>query len=466
MFKTILFKEIKGHLGTVTFIVWLSVSCFLVWMVLESGYSRYEQKHQHYLDIGRETKDGSSKEYNPFMPDEEQFRVLREPSILSTIVYGLEGEMPVYMTITPNGVRSGSVGTGESVLSLFGELDFLLVIELVLGLMAVVQASSLISSEGENGTLKLILANPVSRSTVLLGKGLGGYVIVAFVFVFSTFIGLLFLSIRGFPLFDSAVLAPIVLILVGSLVYLLVTFLVGLFCSILFLNSQVALVLSVSVWAAMSLLLPKSAWTAAELLRPVEDERTVYLRQKHAREDHLRAQHEEMNKHYPQQLDDTEWFMANFANLSEEGAAVWSKYSDRISKDLATIAEGHHREKQEQESLGKVLCRASPAGSLRLLLANVSGTGDQMRWRFLQAAWNYQNAVNDNVFVKKPVLAIQNRSWVHDMGAEDPPPPPLIKALSFGSVLTESALDIALLSVYAVLLFMLAYMLFMRRSIV
>lgn len=198
MFKTILFKEVKGHLGTVTFVVWLGVSCFLVWMVLESGYSRYEQKHQHYLDMEREAQEGLSKEYDPYVPDEEQFQVLRAPSVLSAIVYGLEGDMPVYMSVNPNGVQSGSKGVGQSVLSLFGELDFLLVIELVLGLMAVVQAASLVSSEGENGTLKLMLVNPVSRSTVLLGKVLGGYAIVAFVYVFSTLVGLFFFRCGGF----------------------------------------------------------------------------------------------------------------------------------------------------------------------------------------------------------------------------------------------------------------------------
>ena len=407
-----MFKEIKGHLGTVPFVVWLGVSCFLVWMALESGYSRYEQKHQHYLDMEREAQEGLSKEYDPYVPDEDQFRVLRAPSVLSAIVYGLEDDMPVYMSVNPNGVRSGSEGVGQSMSSLFGELDFLSVIELVLGLMAVVQAASLVSSEVENGTLKLMLANSVSRSTVLLGKVLGGYAIVAFVFVFSTLVGLFLLSARGFPLFGSAVLVPIVLILAGSLVYLLVIFLVGLVCSILFLNSQVALVLSVSVWAALSFLLPKSAQTAAGLLCPVEDERVVYLRQKHTREALLKAQREEMNEMFPQWEQQGRPLDKNTrADMTAKGAAAWGAYSDRITKDLTTIAENHRQNRQAQESLSKVLSRISPAGSFRLLLANVAGTGDQVGWRFLQAAWDYQNAVNDKVFTKKISLGIQGQSW-------------------------------------------------------
>ena len=465
MFKAILLKEIKSHLGTVTFVVWLGVSCFLVWMALESGYSRYEQKHQHYLDMEREAQESLSKEYDPFVPDEDQFRVLRAPSVLSAIVYGLEGDMPVYMSVNPNGVRSGSEGVGQSMLSLFGELDFLLVIELILGLMAVVQAASLVSSEVENGTLKLMLANPVSRSTVLLGKVLGGYAIVAFVYVFSTLVGLFFLSVRGFPLFDSAVLGPLLLIMAGSLVYLLCIFLVGLIGSILFLHSQVALMLSVSLWAALSFLVPNSARTAAELLCPVEDERVVYLRQKHTREALLKAQREEMNEMFPH-LEKGFRSDKDFFAATEAGVAAWARYSNQISKDLTTIAENHHREKQAQESLGKVLSRISPAGSFRLLLTSVAGTGDQVGWRFLQAAWDYQNAVNDKVFAKNPPLSMWGARWGHDIGVETPPTPPLIKALSSGSVLTGSALDIALLFFYTVVLFMLAYMLFMRRSIV
>ncbi len=466
MFKTILFKEIKGHLGTVTFAVWMGVSCLVVWMALESGYSRYEHKHQQYLDQEREAKKSLSKEYFAFWPEEEIFRVLRQPSVLSTIVYGLEGELPVYLSVNPNGVRSGSKGMGGAMSRLLGELDFLLVIEMVFGLMAVVLAATLVSSEGENGTLKLILANPVSRSTVLLGKGLGAFAIIAFVFVFSTFIGLLFLSVKGFPLLEREVLASLLVIVAGSLVYLLCVFLVGMICSILFLNTRVALVLSVLLWAVLSFLLPKSAGTAAELMRPAEDGWTVYLRQKSAREAHLKAHHEEVNKHYPHLGPAPDSRDLDYPGITETAVAAWGKYSDRIAKEVTTIAEDHNRNKQAQEALGKVLSRLSPASSLRLLLANVAGTGDQVKRNFLQAAWNYQNTVDDKVFSKRIHITIRkNQGWPWDMGAERPPPLPPLLPPSLESVLVESALEIALLFVYSVFLFMLAYMLFIRRSI-
>ena len=234
-----------------------------------------------------------------------------------------------------------------------------------------------------------------------------------------------------------------------------------------------ALVLSVSLWAVLSFLVPKSAWTAAELIRPVEDERTVYLRQKYARENLIRTHRGEMNQAFIDKNPhwDGRWPEKNIRDdLSAESAVAWAKYSDRIAKDLTTIAEDHHRKQQVQESLGKVLSRVSPAGSLRLLLTNVSGTGDQVKWRFLRAAWNYQNTVNDKVFAKKflimVTLGMATSGWPYNMGAETPPSSPLVMALPLGSVLTESALDIALLFLYAVLLFMLAYMLFLRRSIV
>lgn len=207
------------------------------------------------------------------------------------------------------------------------------------------------------------------------------------------------------------------MIMAGSLVYLLVIFLVGLVCSILFLNSQVALVLSVSVWAALSFLLPKSTQTAAELLCPVEDERVVYLRQKHTREALLKTQREELNEMFPHLKkgfrNDKDYFA-----VTEVGVAAWARYSDQMSKDLTTIAENHHREKQAQESLSKVLSRISPAGSFRLLLANVAGTGDQVRWKFLYEAWDYQNTVNEKVFSKNPSLSMWGVRWGHDIGVQ------------------------------------------------
>ena len=202
MFWIILKKEVAELCTSVWLRVWLIVSCLLVTTALSGGHTRYVEKHQEFLDAATRVNT-SVQEYDATRPEEDTFKILRQPSVLSSVVYGLEGGIPIYMAITPNGVRPGAApSANETVLGLFGDFDFLFLTEVVFGLMTALLAANLVSTERERGTLKLLLSHAVPRSTFLLGKAVGGYSVAASIFIVSTLVGVLYVLTDGFPIFQ------------------------------------------------------------------------------------------------------------------------------------------------------------------------------------------------------------------------------------------------------------------------
>ena len=65
-------------------------------------------------------------------------------------------------------------GSDNPFLSIFLAVDVIFVFKIVLSALAILFAYNTISGEREDGTLKLVLSNPVPRDALVLGKYLGG----------------------------------------------------------------------------------------------------------------------------------------------------------------------------------------------------------------------------------------------------------------------------------------------------
>ena len=120
-------------------------------------------------------------------------RAYRPPSPLSTIVSGIEGTMGTNSTITvfraPELVDSRL--STKPILAVFGILDLLFIVKIVLSFAAILFSYDVISGEKETGTLRLVASNPVSRDTIIIGKCIGGYLSLVIPLLIPVLIGTL-----------------------------------------------------------------------------------------------------------------------------------------------------------------------------------------------------------------------------------------------------------------------------------
>ena len=159
--------------------------------------------------------------------------------------------------------------------AVFRSVDFVVVVQVVLSMLALLFSYDAISGEREGGTLALMLSNPVSRDQVILGKYLGNMAVLSFL-VLAGFLSALILMLRS----TSADLRALEwvrmgVILVLSLVYLSGFLLLGMLVSARVSRSSTGLILLFFLWVVLVMLTPNFSGYVARRMRPVESAEVV-----------------------------------------------------------------------------------------------------------------------------------------------------------------------------------------------
>src|SRR5512136_361740 len=162
MLKTVIRKEILDQLLSPKFLIVSLLCLVLIPASLALNYAGYQSAYREYDSSQRETKATTT--------------IYRQPSVLSTFGVGLEPILPKSVAFSKYQTDpKGSQAQNEVLSNINGKLDFVVIVGFLLGLFAVLYAGSLVSGEKETGTIKLIFSNPATRSSVILGKFLGGF---------------------------------------------------------------------------------------------------------------------------------------------------------------------------------------------------------------------------------------------------------------------------------------------------
>jgi hypothetical protein len=118
----------------------------------------------------------------------------RKPNPLSIFNVGMEKSGADMMSIglaTPIWEKEAQKqGSDNPFLSIFLSVDVIFVFKIVLSALAILFAYNTISGEREDGTLKLVLSNPVPRDMLVLGKYFGGMLSLFRIVVLSFTVGL------------------------------------------------------------------------------------------------------------------------------------------------------------------------------------------------------------------------------------------------------------------------------------
>ena len=144
-------------------------------------------------------------------------------------------------------------GSDNPFLSIFLSVDVIFVFKIVLSALAILFAYNTISGEREDGTLKLVLSNPVPRDMLVLGKYLGGMLSLFPIVVMSFTIGVVIAYASPATAFDGNALLRLVMVLVVSLLYVSICYLLGLLLSIWTKEAATTLILSMFIWGILTI---------------------------------------------------------------------------------------------------------------------------------------------------------------------------------------------------------------------
>ena len=268
MLRLILWRELLDHLQSLRFAVGfvLIVGCFVAsavsWNVRHARDSATQQKA---VEEGERVVrlaargDGTSGLGSP---------ELRRPlSPLGFIAGGYERGMPNHATVHRGGIDLEQKGDRNPLL-LRRDIDWAFIIGFLGTLLALLLTHDGVAGEKEGGTLRQILANPVPRDLLLLGKYAAALLSVSIPVLMGAVLGLLLMGLAGTIELSPGVWGAALVSLAAGVLCLSAAVWLGLFISCRTGNAALALMAGLVVWSVLAVFIPGSGSLAGRHLAP------------------------------------------------------------------------------------------------------------------------------------------------------------------------------------------------------
>src|SRR4030066_2371473 len=176
MLRDIIKKEILDNITSPKFVFTFLLCTILILLSVYAGVTNYRaEKKEHTASLALNKKNMESQPNFSSLAG-IGVKVSKPPQVLGTGVTGIEEAVgrvaPGNIVADPNLIDSKY--SSNPVFAVFGPLDLMFIVKIVLSLFAILFTYDAIVGEKEKGTLKLALSNEVPRDRLILGKAIGG----------------------------------------------------------------------------------------------------------------------------------------------------------------------------------------------------------------------------------------------------------------------------------------------------
>lgn len=250
-------KDFLLNLLSVRFIIGFILCLVIIPFTMIVSVDEFENEMRIYK-IDQEAENARLKSlwvYSELRPT-----VIKEPEVLSIFSKGITSnlgkrtqvslqEIPVF----PSGHTSSR---DNPLLNAFFSLDFTTVIAIVISLLALVFSYDSITREREEGTMKLVMTNSVSRISFLFGKLCGLLLTLLPILIFCYLLACLIIMFNPNISLATSDWAGIGLLFFTSIIYMLVFILLGMFISSLTSQSSSSIILCLLCWIGFLFIVP------------------------------------------------------------------------------------------------------------------------------------------------------------------------------------------------------------------
>ena len=282
---------------------------------------------------------------------------LQPPIPTSVIVKGMDSEWDRTITLGQT-IGFGPRQDDRPTATLFNIPDPGYIIQLLVSMLALLFSFDAITREKESGTLRALLANPLHRRQILLGKAIGSVLSLYLPFTIAYAILIAYLRFAHGLLASRDEMLIALLILCLSLIYALVFICVGLFISTATTRTETAVVTSLLAWCALVLILPDATVLSARLLYPAPSHNQLKAQLRESRQSII-----------------GEEFSANPEIKSVFESPNARELLARTFDADRRITDEYISKKLTQVNAARYLSLLSPVGALRFSMSDLAGTG-------------------------------------------------------------------------------------------
>jgi len=417
MLKTIITREFLNNILNLRFMIGLVLCIIVTFACIMILAHDYQQELEDYnIRVNLQDEFLSNYAYRDGL-----FRMIprqKPPERFRPLIIGISGD---------ENVESFD---DNSLPILFPPFDFLFIVTIIMSLLALLFSYDAITGERQSGTLRLMISNSISRTTILFGKFIGGAASLLIPFILSLLVGGLYISINPSIQWGGSAWAEFGLLTAASITFITLFYLLGLMISTFTRYSSTSILNCLFLWTLLILVIPNlSPYISAQLCpipsiketerKNLEIERLslkVYAEQMNEMKKKLKSRYGELWSEFEsmefggrlkdygrglygeaalQRAATDPQFKAMMDALSEELGKVREKFSS-IRDQEDELWDDFHKKAAVQTKLAKNLACISPYANFIYVARDLTGTGlrsmdyfDQVKGEHSGRFWPY-----------------------------------------------------------------------------
>ena len=259
MLTTLIRRELLDNLMTFRF----AVAVFIMLLLVVANTVVLIKDHEQRLaSHNAAVKDHQRQlqEKKTYSAGTEKLFVDRPPNPLSIFNIGFDkqlgNEIQVSHTYVPSLWDAGMHGSDNPFMDMFASMDIVFIFEVILSLLALIFAYDTLAGEHERGTLRLVLTSHVRRGHILLAKYISAMLCLLVPLLMSLLLSVILLTTTTAISLNTDDFLRIGGIILTTIVYLSVFYLIGMLISAATHRTRTALMLSMFVWGFLVLVYP------------------------------------------------------------------------------------------------------------------------------------------------------------------------------------------------------------------
>ncbi|MGD2246503.1 MAG: ABC transporter permease subunit [Candidatus Aminicenantes bacterium] len=370
---------------------------------------------------------------------------------------------------------------------MFPLIDLTFIVTVLLSLVALLFSYDAVCGEKEDGTLKLILANRIPRSKVLLGKTIGGTLTLLIPFIFSLGLSQIVILLNPRVSWRGSDWGAFGLIVFSAILYVALFYSLGVFISSRHKSPASSIMTSLFIWVLFILVIPSLTPYAASFLAKtpsrIQIERQIDYMGNVERDELGRKlsneRRQEVIKKYPflaEELTQEERkkriaadpdYKKAYDEMVREYSAGWNEANRIQSAKINRIRDDQERKEERQQKLSIILSMTSPLSSFTYLASDLSSTGMRSLRYFDELTERWRSVYNESV--RKRMTAMRKKDptmdlWNTPVDVSDMPrfryvDEPLLERI------TAVLPSLAVLFVFNIIFFSAAFVAFVRYDV-
>ena len=255
------------------------------------------------------------------------------------------------------------VPSEKSIMPNYIKIDWGFVTAVLLSFMGILFTFDSISGEQERGTLRLMLSNSISRSTVICGKFLGAFFTIAMPFLIGAIVSISIIYLSETVPFNGNHWVRLGLIICVALIYTSIFIFLGILVSSRVRESSTSLAILLLIWTVWVVLLPNALGSVGNRLHARPSAREFMAQARDSRED-LQERYFARIKEPPKQ-----------ETPATIATALGAEYVNKDAELRDRLHAGYLSEELRQIQTARSLTRISPAAIVQYAFEGLAGTG-------------------------------------------------------------------------------------------